>query len=370
MATYKDSGVDVELGNVASEILFNAAKQTWKNREGLFGEMVNLFDDFSGVRGFDVSGLPEGSFMSMGFDGVGTKIEIAERHEKYDTIAFDLFAMVCDDTVVKGFEPVALGTVLDVRSLRDEIDEPFMEELKQLAKGYVAAAEASGVIVINGEMAELGTRVYGYGSFNSNWSAGVIWIAQKERVITGRDVKAGDALVGFAEEGFRSNGLSLVRKILAGVHGEDWHEDSEMADQVLVPSTIYTKAMVEMFGGYLGLLPKAVITGAAHITGGGIPEKLGRMLKPSGFGADISDPLMPCNMMHYLQHSGGVSDEEAYKTWNMGCGMIVATPDPDPVIEIAGRHGIKAQVIGVVSDNPGIRIKSMGHHQLGQTLTF
>src|SRR5205085_67005 len=133
-------------------------------------------------------------------------------------------AMVCDDAVVRGAEPVLIGSILDVRSLaKDGVSH--IDEIRQLATGYIGAAKAANVAIVNGEVAELGSRVGGYGDFNYNWGAGVVWFAKKDRMFTGKEVKEGDYLVGLAEQGFRSNGLSLVRKILKEKFGEEWHTD-------------------------------------------------------------------------------------------------------------------------------------------------
>jgi phosphoribosylaminoimidazole (AIR) synthetase len=167
---YKKAGVDLKLGDQASRILYQAARKTWKNRLHQLGEVITPFDDFTGLRVIEVGKLPPGTVLGVGFDGVGTKIEISERLSHYSTIAYDLFAMVCDDAVVRGGEPVLVGTVLDVNSL-GEGSKPFLNFIKQLAKGYVNAAQEAGVAVINGEIAELGVRVRGDGSFNYNWSA-------------------------------------------------------------------------------------------------------------------------------------------------------------------------------------------------------
>src|SRR3989344_1436702 len=377
--TYADSGVNIELGDDASQVLYEAAKLTWNNRKGRLGEIIVPFDDFSGVRAIDVSRLPKGTLMNIGFDGVGTKMELAERVEDHRTIAHDLFAMVCDDAVVRGAEPVLIGSILDVNSLGKD-GENYIKQIKQLAEGYIGAAKAANVAIVNGEVAELGSRVGGYGKFNYNWGAAVVWFANKDRMFTGREIKEGDLLVGLREEGFRSNGLSLVRRIMQKNYGDDWHQKSitgghslerVMARAILTPSRIYTGAVVDMFGGYEGE-PRAEIHGVAHITGGGIPGKLGRVLKPNGLGANIVFPFEPSDIMSYIQSIGQVSDEEAYKTWNMGQGMIVIIPNSSDrnVIEVAKEHRISSRVIGEVVKNPGITIKSAGVYSRGKEIKF
>src|SRR3989339_2052848 len=249
----KSAYSEIVLKEEVSKILYNAAKQTWCNRKGRLGELIVPFDDFSGVRAIDVSNLPAGTLMNIGFDGVGTKMELAERVKNHRTIAYDLFAMVTDDAVVRGAEPVLIGSILDVNSLGTS-DKPFIEEVRQLAEGYIAAAKAANVAIVNGEVAELGSRVGGFGNFNYNWGAGVVWFAKKDRMFTGKEIKEGDYLVGLREEGFRSNGLSLVRKIMKKNHGDNWHRvlwkrgNVSLADLALTPSRIYTAAVVDMFG--------------------------------------------------------------------------------------------------------------------------
>jgi len=375
--TYAGSGVNIELGDDASQVLYEAAKLTWENRKGRLGELIVPFDDFSGVRAIDVSGLPPGTLMNIGFDGVGTKMELAERINDHRTIAYDLFAMVCDDAVVRGAEPVLIGSILDVNSLGRE-NKTNIEQVKQLAEGYIHAAKAANVAIVNGEVAELGNRVGGYGDFNYNWGAAVVWFANRDRMFTGKEIKKGDSLVGLRETGFRSNGLSLVRKVMQKNYGENWHmldrqgkHDLErtMAREILTPSKIYTGAVVDMFGGYEGE-PKAKIHGIAHITGGGVPGKLGRVLKPSSLGAYIDEPFKPSTIMLYIQGLGNVSDEEGYRTWNMGQGMIIVTPKPEEVMKVAKYHGIENKVIGEVIQRPEITIKSKGISSGGKQLNF
>ncbi len=375
MTTYSESGVNLDLGDKVSEIIYNAAKITWANRKGKLGEVIVPFDDFTGVRAIDVSNLPGGTLMNISFDGVGTKIEIAERMEKHATIAYDLFAMVCDDAVVRGAEPVLVGSILDVKSLSDANGAEYIDDVRELADGYINAAKCANVAVVNGEVAELGTRVAGYGNFNYNWGAAVVWFAKKERMFTGREIKVGDYLVGLQEDGFRSNGLSLVRKIMEKHKGQNWHDfpwlsgTETLGDSVLTPSRIYTSAIVDMFGGY-DKEPKAEIHGVAHITGGGLPGKIKRMLKSSGYGACIIEPLNPPNIMLCAQAMGRVGDEEAYRVWNMGHGMVVVTPEPDNVMKIATEHKIKSQYIGKVTKDPAICIRNKGAYSKDKKKTW
>lgn len=370
--TYSDAGVNIELGDDVSKILYNAAKQTWENRKGRLGELIVPFDDFSGVRAIDVSNLPSGTLMNIGFDGVGTKMELAERTQDHRTIAYDLFAMVCDDAVIRGAEPVLIGSILDVNSL-GKGNENYIEQVKQLAQGYIEAAKSANVAIVNGEVAELGDRVNGFGNFNYNWGAGVVWFVNKDKLLTGKEIKPGDYVVSFKEDGFRSNGLSLVRKVFQRIYGEEWHKKElnniPIGKLVLTPSRIYCKAIIDAHGG-LDTKKRAEIHGVAHITGGGIPGKLGRSLKASGFGADLYDLFEPSEIMLHCQKVGNITDKEAYITWNMGNGMLVITSEPEKIIQIAQENRIQAKIAGKIREEKGIRITNKGNNKEENFLEF
>ncbi len=372
--SYQDSGVNIELGDRVSKILYNAARETWKNREGRLGELIVPVDDFSGVRAIDVGGLPKGTLMNIGFDGVGTKMKLAEMINDHRTIAYDLFAMVCDDAVVRGAEPVLIGSILDVNSLgKDEGN--YLGQVRQLAEGYVGAAKVADVAIVNGELGEVGNRVGGFGPFNYNWGAAVVWFANKDRMFTGYEIKEGDYLIGLRETGFRSNGFSLVDKIMEETHGVNWHEvtfnGESLAKLALTPSKIYSRAVVDMFGGY-DRKPMAEIHGVAHVTGGGLPGKLGRILKPSGLGAIIDNSYSPSEIMKHCQDLGNVSDKEAYKTWNMGQGMVIVAPkyECEKVMDIVDANEVGSKIIGEVVSDSRIRVKSKGIYSSGDYLNF
>ena len=362
--TYAAAGVDLELGDAASRLLYEAAQRTWTQRQNRLGAVIIPHDDFSGIRAIEVGNLPPGTVMGMGFDGIGSKIEIAERMGVWNTLAHDLFAMVCDDAVTQGGEPVLVGTVLDVNRVR-------LEAIAQIAEGYVSAAGAAGVAVLNGELAECGSRLTGYGDFTCNWGAGVVWFARRDRLLSGSGVQAGDAIVGLGETGCRSNGYTLLRQILRREHGDDWHavphDGTTLGDLALQPSRIFARAVVDMLGGVEGE-SQVSLHGVVHVTGGGLPGKLGRLLRRANLGADITSPLPPGPLLAYLQEHGPVSDREAYRVWNMGHGMLLCTPQPDAVLEIAERHGITAQVIGRIATERGIRLRSAGCLETGKLL--
>lgn len=368
---YARAGVDVDIEAEASRIMYEASKQTFANRVGRIGEIVAPFDDFAGLKAVAVGALPAGSFMSMGFDTVGTKAEIAQRVGKHDTIAFDLLAMVCDDAVLRGGEPALVGSNLDIKSLGS--DDRYLPIMRELAAGYVAAAKAAGVAIINGETAQMGDLMTGWGDFPYHWGAACVWFARKEKMFTGLEPQAGDVVVVLREPGFRTNGLTLARRIFHEKYGERWHEapfgKTTIGEAVLTPATIYSRLLVKLHGGF-DSDGSCEIHGVAHITGGGIPEKLGRVLRRSGLGAHLPDLFEPGDIVRHCQEIGAISDRDAYRAWNMGQGMAVITPEPEKVIEEASVFGIEARVAGEIATESGIRIVSKGVEATDMELVF
>jgi len=374
MTTYADAGVNVDVEAQAAKIFYDAAKQTWESRVGTLGQVVVPFDDFSGTRAVHVGQLPNGIYMNIGFDTIGTKAEIAQRVGKHDTIAFDLVAMVADDAVVRGAEPVMMGSNLETNTLGTP-ENNHLDKIQELANGYAQAANIAGVAITNGETAQIGDAVGGYGDFRYNWGASLVWFAEQNRMFTGAQIQPSDTLVALAEPGMRCNGLTLARKIMADNGGDDWHKlpfgNHTIGEELLKPSIIYARAITEMIGGWnTSIAPAATVHGVAHITGGGLPEKVGRMLKPTGYGAGITDPFEPNELTKHLQQLGNVSDYEAYRTWNMGQGMVIATPDPASIQAVAQRYQMESKIIGTVVADRAVHISSRGLHNRGQQLTY
>lgn len=341
MTTYKKSGVDVELGDRCSKLAYEAAKATFAGRKGMIGEPVADEGGFTGM-------MNMGDFyLIQNDDGVGTKIEVAEKMRKFDTLGYDLIAMVADDAICVGAEVVSVTNTLDTPKLDEEMVEGLMAGLQK-------AALEQKIVVPGGELAELGDALNG-----AVWNATAVGIVQKDRVITGETIEEGDAIVVLKTDGIRSNGLSLARMILKEKFGDDWTKEDfgfgfTWGDMILRPSKIYHRALLNIFD-------QLAVKGLVHNTGGGIKGNLPRLLKKKGLGANLHRLPEPHEFMKKLQEFGDVSDEEAYKTWNMGVGMmmVVAQDDVDKVIELLKHEGVEAVAAGEVIKEPEIRIAAL-----------
>ena len=327
---------------------YEAAKGTFPGRKGMIGEPVIQEGGFTGM-------MDMGDFyMIQNDDGVGTKIDVAVMMNKFDTLGYDLVAMVADDGICVGAEVVSVTNTLDVQRLDGKMVEGLMSGLKK-------AALEQKIIVPGGELAELGDTLTG-----PVWNATSVGIVEKDKVIDGSDIKAGDVVIGLKSHGIRSNGSTLARHILKEKFGDDWAnvdygDGRTWGEIILTPSKIYHRALLNLIGGYKQKR-KVNIKGLAHNTGGGIPGNLPRILKNKGLGANLPNLPEPHEFMLKLQEFGKVSDNEAYKTWNMGVGMfaVVDVKDVDKVLELMKKEGIEAQTIGTVTLESDIKIVSKG----------
>lgn len=345
MTTYKDAGVDIEKGDEASKNAYDYAKMTFAMREGMPGAAVKLEGGFSGAHDMGDHYLVHNS------DGVGTKVMVAQMMGKYDTLGYDLLAMVCDDSVCMGAETFSITNTIDTEKVEPEVTA-------ELLKGLSQACQEQKIVIAGGEIAELNALVNGF-----TWNASAIGMVAKDRVITGSEVKAGQKIVGLQSAGPRANGMSLIRKILKDQFGENWaneaYEGKTWGEVVLTPSRIYSACVLDMLGRH-GQERKLNLTGVVHITGGGVTN-LHRVLKHNGLGANLDKPIAPHDFQLKLQEMGDVADEEAYKSWNMGTGMMLIMDESltEEAIQIASQHGIHAQVTGEVTGESGIQLKGM-----------
>lgn len=344
MNVKKSSGIDIDLGNYCSKIAYSWAKKTFKNRQNGFGNpLISVDGTFSNLVNY------RGVKVGITSDGIGTKIELAERTGIYDTLGFDLVAMVADDLAANGIEAVNISNILDVDFLDSDI-------VDQLMKGLHNAADYAKVVITGGEIAELGGRISGYGErMHFNWCATAVGILPENReFIDGRKVKQGDIIVSLKSRGFRSNGFSLIRKIMKDNFGIKWHsklygKEKTWGEVLLTPSLIYSPLVSEILNNYN-------IKGIAHITGGGIIGNLSRILEVNRVGAYLDSLFEPLEFMREVQRIGNISEKAAYRIWNMGNGMLIIAEESesDGILKLAHNQGYKAQIAGKVISEPRI----------------
>ncbi len=353
MTTYKDSGVDVQAGDEASRLAYKHASSTFASRKGMIGTALMEEDGYAGF--IDMGD----HYLVQSDDSTGSKIDIAFQAGTLGTLGYDLVAMVADDAVCTGAEVIGLTNTLDIPKVDPKIIDVLMG-------GLAKACREQKILIPGGEIAEVpGAVTHGV------WSATIVGIVEKEKVIRTNTIAPGDVILSLASPGGRSNGFSLIRKILTDKFGsewtkKEWKNGTTWGEAVLTPSVIYHDAVLSLIGRYKQKR-EINVKGIAHITGGGIPSKLRRVLKKSGYGAELNSLHAPDPMLTDIIALGSVPLEDAYRTWNMGNGMllIITKEDAERSISLLGKKGITAQIAGVVSENPAIVITSKR-----STLTF
>lgn len=339
------SGANLDIGACCSAKAYNIAKRTFANREGLPGKLVTNADGlFSSAIDFN------GQIIGISSDGIGTKIDVAERTNVYDTLGFDLLAMVADDLAAGGFVPTNISNIIDV-------DFPNPVIVEQLMEGLRRACGEANTAISGGEIAEIGRRVGGYGGgMHFNWGATAIGILHPalSTPIEGAALRPGDLVLALQSRGLRSNGFSLARRILEEHHGPSWHElvweGATLGERLLTPSKIYAPAITGLLDA--GILPHAVI----HVTGGGVPDNLMRVLSPLKLGAELTELWPPHPIMDYLRTLGDISGQTAYRQWNMGNGMLVVVAEEDGVKALDSLSSASARLAGSITPNHEVRI--------------
>lgn len=334
---YKQAGVDIAAGNEAVVRMKKHVQKTFRP------EVLTELGGFGALFGLNKDKYEEPVLVS-GTDGVGTKLKIAFAMDKHDTIGVDAVAMCVNDVVVQGAEPLFFLDYL-------ACDKVIPEKIEAIVKGIADGCLQSGCSLIGGETAEM-PGMYGEGEYDiAGFTVGIV---DKKRIIDGRSIAPGDAVIGFASSGVHSNGFSLVRKLLLQDKGYSLHDEvaelgGKLGDTLLAPTKIYVKPI-------LALLEQVNIKGMAHITGGGFLENIPRVL-PEGVNVRIdygSWPILP--IFQLLQQAGAVSNNDMFRTFNMGIGMVLVVPaeQAEQTIRLAEAHGEQAYRIGTVT--PGERI--------------
>lgn len=331
--TYKSAGVDVEEGQRAVQLMKRHVQSTFNE---------NVLDDiggFGGLFALNLDGIKEPVLVS-GTDGVGTKLKLAFLMDKHDTIGQDCVAMCVNDILCQGATPLYFLDYVATGSLK-------AEKVADIVKGVAVGCKEAGCALIGGETAEM-PGFYAEGEYDMAGFA--VGIADKSKVITGRNIRPGDIIIGLKSSGIHSNGYSLVRKLLLEKEQMDLNSYIEvlngtLGEVLLKPTKIYVKPVIEV-------IRKVEVKGISHITGGGFFENIPRIL-PEDVDAQINiDSWDKPEIFNLIQEKGNISLEEMYSTFNMGIGMmlVVSPENKDDVLEILASKGEIGFVIGEISE--------------------
>ena len=305
--SYRDAGVDINAGDSLVERIKPFAKRTMRPEVlgdlGGFGALVEISQKY------------RHPVLVSGTDGVGTKLKLAFEWDQHDTVGIDLVAMSVNDILVQGAEPLFF---LDYFAC-GKLD---VERAAAVIKGIAAGCEQSGCALIGGETAEM-PGMYSDGEYDlAGFAVGVV---EKEQVINGRSIVAGDVVLGLASNGIHSNGYSLVRKIIERAQPEldaEFNQGKTLRQAIIAPTRLYVKPI-------LAALKQFTIKGMAHITGGGISENVPRILPENTVAAIDSQSWPLPKLFQWLQQAGNVEIQEMYRTFNCGIGMVLVVNAED-----------------------------------------
>jgi phosphoribosylformylglycinamidine cyclo-ligase len=275
-------------------------------------------------------------------DGVGSKVVVAEQAGRFDTVGIDCVAMNVNDVICVGAEPIALVDYIAV-----EDAQPAM--LRAIAEGLREGAEQAGVEIPGGELAQLPELIRGHPSPNGfDLCASCVGLVPLDRIVTGAGIQPGDALIGIPSSGVHSNGLTLARRVLSDLREAPPELGGRtVADELLTPTVIYVRAVLELLGSDVD------VRGLAHITGDGFLN-LTRLDAEVGYRIDAPLPVPP--VFRLIGERGPVEDAELWEVFNMGCGFCVVVPqaDAEAAVELLGRHHAGTAVIGEITSEAGL----------------
>jgi len=331
--TYTEAGVSQEEKAAHIAALVSALRY---RRRGL-GKPLTKIGHFTGLVDF-------GSYaLSLCTDSVGTKVLVAKQMRRWDTIGIDCIAMNVNDMICIGAEPLAFVDYVAIADYDREV-------ARQIGVGLNRGAEMANVSIIGGEMAVVPEIVR-----ELDLAGTCFGVVRKSKIIDGRRIRIGDAIIGVPSTGIHSNGLTFARRVLAESAltifdpvdgtGRPWGEE------LLEPTAVYVRPV-------LRALKRGAIHGMAHITGGGLRNLV--RLKPS-VEFHVSEPLEPSPIFRALQLLGGIEDREMYQTFNMGMGFAMVAPEDDAsqLIRALGPD-VRARVVGHVVRGRGVSLPSLG----------
>ncbi len=333
--SYADAGVDLEAADRSVALLRTVVQRASRP------EVLGSIGGFGGLFALDTSRYREPVLVS-GTDGVGTKVDLARRLGVLDTVGIDLVAMVVDDLVVPGAEPLFFNDYVSVGAL-----DP--DRVADLVRGIADGCVTAGCALVGGETAEhpglLGPDEFDLAGFG-------VGVVERDAILGPHRVEPGDAIVAMASSGLHSNGYSLVRHVvgdrdLTAAHGLD----RPLGEVLLTPTRIYAKDV-------LALVAQVPVHALCHVTGGGLPGNLPRVL-PDGLGATIDTATWrwPA-IFSWLAATGPVATDEMWRTFNCGVGMVAVVPAvvADATVELLTGRGVAAWVAGAVTERPGVEL--------------
>lgn len=322
MISYKNAGVDKEEGYKSVALIKDMVKQTYTKNVltelGSFGALYEL-------------GLYQNPVLVSGTDGVGTKLKIAFALNNYSTIGIDCVAMCVNDILCHGAKPLFFLDYLACGKLDAAV-------AAQIVSGITAGCLQAGAALVGGETAEM-PGFYQEGDYDiAGFAVGVV---EKQQVITGAKISAGDVIIGLSSSGVHSNGFSLVRQLIADFNAD--FAGKSIGEELLTPTKIYVKPV-------LAALAQYPINGMAHITGGGLYENIPRII-PDGLSAVIDTAKIAKLPIFTLLASLGIAQQEMYATFNMGVGFVLVVNELHAagIMTVLAQHGEEARIIGQIS---------------------
>jgi phosphoribosylformylglycinamidine cyclo-ligase len=323
---YARAGVSQQAADAAVEALLESLRRIDPGRPSR--QAIRPGHYASVIRLDDATGL------ALSTDGVGTKLVLAERLGRWDTVGIDCVAMNVNDVVCVGAEPIAMLDYVAVPAADPDV-------MRELGRGLRDGAERAGIEIPGGELAQLGELVRGLDLVGA--CVGVVGL---DAVVDGAAVEPGDTVIGLPSSGLHSNGYTLARRALDGIPLEDDRLGKPLGEVLLEPTEIYVRAVLEL------LRSPNDVRGLAHITSGG----LGNLLRlEASVGYEIDDPMPVPAVFELIAERGGVPDNEMHEVFNMGCGFACVVPaaDIEAALALLRGHYPEAKRIGRVTGEAG-----------------
>lgn len=328
---YKSAGVNKEAGYQQVQLIKDMMKATYTD------QVMTETGGFSGMVELGASDMKAPVLVS-GTDGVGTKLMVAQEVGIHDTVGMDLVAMCVNDIICQGAKPLFFLDYIATGKL-------VPEKMASIVQGVADGCKQAGAALIGGETAEMPGM---YGEDDYDLAGFAVGLVDKEKIISGKDIKAGDIAIALPSSGVHSNGFSLVRAILEknNISFNDQYRDTNrtVGEVLLTPTKIYAKDV-------LALIEAVTVKGLAHITGGGLFENVPRTL-PEGLGLAVNrDQIPTLEIFDYLQDLGQVAEDEMFGTFNMGVGMVIFLDpaDVDTALQVLAANDSGAFKLGQVT---------------------